>query len=288
MQTLYIDVYFLINFVVDILSLFFASVFAKIPTTISRLIMSAFLGAAFACGILFLPEIPLLKLILSGITLVIMALVAAYGVKTRRKVKFSLSFIIFQALVGGGVSLLWGMLDKYLYSYIYSAGGEAVNRKLLLFAVAVLLSIGVFKMFVGVFSSNECERKIKLEIKFLNSILETEALVDTGNLAIDPMDMRPVLFIKPDEARKIFPESVIQLGDPDKLDREVRKRIRLVPISKMGETHVLTGIKPDDVNIINANGKEKILVTVAIDKEGGSYGGYGALVPAAALGDVAD
>ncbi len=288
MQTLYIDVYFLINFTVDVLSLCFAALFAKVPTSFVRVIVSSVFGALFASFVLFLPDNPILKMLLSALALVIMGALALKKVKARRRVKFVFSFVIFEALVGGGVSLFWNLLDTYLYGYINSASGGAVNRKLLFFAMIVLLSIGVFKMFVCVFNNNECESCVRLEIGFMNSTVETEALVDTGNLAIDPMDMHPILFVKPDVAEKLFPQSVIELSDPDNLDREVRKRIRLIPISRMGQTQVLTGVRPDAVRVVNKSGKEEICVTIAIDKEGGSFGGYGALIPAAALGDATD
>ena len=54
-MTLYVDVYFLINFTVDILALYFAAIFSKVPTSTRRLIISAVIGAFFAIGIVFLP-----------------------------------------------------------------------------------------------------------------------------------------------------------------------------------------------------------------------------------------
>ena len=80
---------------------------------------------------------------------------------------------------------------------------------------------GVFKMIVSFFSNLECEGSVKCEIRFFDKSVQTEAFVDSGNLAIDPMDMRPVLFIKKEVAQKLFPESVIELKDPDSLDKAV-------------------------------------------------------------------
>ena len=49
---------------------------------------------------------------------------------------------------------------------------------------------------------------------------------------------------------------------------------------------MITGIKADDVSIIIGDKKEKIAVTVAIDKEEGTYGGYRALIPSGVVSDV--
>ena len=285
MQTLYIDVYFLINFTVDILALYFSVMLSKVSTTTVRLIISALIGATAAVLIVFLPESALLKLACAGVSLFFVSFFATKRVSLRRKVKFTAAFIIFEALVGAGAYFLWGILDKNLYGKFEGAGG-AVNRKFLFFSVIVLLSIGVFKMIVSFFSNIESEGSVEIEIEFQGRVLRTEAFVDSGNLAVDPMDMSPILLIKEGVAKDIFPVNLIDLRDPDSLDRSVRRRIRLIPISKGGTTHVLTGIKADSIKLIREGGYEEISVTVAIDKEGGTYGGFEALMPSAAIGDV--
>ncbi len=286
MRTIYIDVYFLINFTVDMLSLYFAAIFAKVPTSTLRLIVSSATGAFLACLVLFINDIVWLKLIFSALVLVIMAIIGTKKIRFARRIKFMIAFLIFSALVGGAVYFLWGIFDKYLYDSISPATGGSVNRKMLMLAIIVLLSIGVFKMLVAMFSAKESERSVILEINFVGKSIRTEAFVDSGNLAIDPMDMRPVMLIKKKLAEKILPSSVISITDPDLIEREVRRRIRLVPISRGGETHILTGIKPDSVKLIFGEVCEEISVTVAIDKEGGSFGGYEALLPSASLEHV--
>ncbi len=285
LQTLYIDVYFLINFTVDILAFYFAAMLSKVPTNTPRLLISSILGAVLAVTIVFLPENAMLKLVCAGISLILISFFAVKRVSLRRKIKFTFAFLIFEALVGGGAYFLWGILDKYMDGKFEGAGGAA-NRKLLFFSVIVLLSIGVFKMIVSFFSNIESEGSVEIEIRFQDRMLRTEAFIDSGNLAVDPMDMRPVLLIKESVARDLFPENVINLHDPDLLERNVRRRIRLIPISNGGTTHVLTGIKADSVKIVNGNKFDEISVTVAIDKEGGSYGGFEALMPSAVIGDA--
>ena len=99
MRTLYIDIYFLINLTVDIISLYFASCFSKTKTTTRRLILSATLGALSAVGVVFLPENAFLKLFVGGISLILMGLITPCGASLRRKVKFTISFLVFQTLI---------------------------------------------------------------------------------------------------------------------------------------------------------------------------------------------
>lgn len=282
-KTLYIDVYFLINFTVDLLSLYFAARFSKIPTTIKRLIIASLLGALSAVGIVFLPENTLLKFVAAAVGLLLIGFIAPKKITPRRKIKYIFAFLIFEALVGGGVTFIWGLLDRYISDFFNGFEGGAVNRKMLFLSLIVLLSIGVFKMLVSLFTNVETEESVDLEIRFLNKTAIVSAFVDSGNLAVDPMDMTPVLLIKKEIAEGILPVNIDQICDIDSLDRQIKKRIRLIPISRGGETHVLVGVKVDSVKIIKGDFAEEIAVTLAIDKEGGTFGGYKALMPSAAL-----
>ena len=285
MQTLYIDVYFLVNFTVDLIAAYFGARLSKLPTTVKRIGLTAFLGAVGAIILVFVPPLPLLGIFISVGTLFLMGFSVSGGVRFSRRIKFIFSFLIFSSLVGGGAYFLWGIFDKYFSGSFEDLGGSA-NGKILFFSVIVLFSIGVFKMIVSFFSNIEGEDSVEIEISFCGKTLRTEAFVDSGNLAIDPMDMRPVMLIKESVARDLFPESVVTLHDPDLLSREQRRRIRLIPISRGGTTHVLTGVRTDGVFVVAGGTLEPISVTVAIDKEGGSFGGFEALVPSAVIRDA--
>ncbi len=141
-------------------------------------------------------------------------------------------------------------------------------------------------MLISFFSSNNNEKSVEVEITFLQNTTVLSALVDSGNLAIDPMDMCPIMLIKREAARSFLPENILDLSDIDSLDYNVKKKIRLVPITRGGTTHVLVGIKADLVRVINKDLSEEICVTLAIDKEGGNFGGFEALMPSAVLDDA--
>ena len=286
MQTLYIDVYFLVNFTVDFLALYFSIAFSKVPSSTKRLLAAAIIASLVAVIAVLLPEIAFLKLLVSGGGLILAVFVATFSVSIKRRARFLFAFLIFEALLGGAVSYVWGIFDKYLYDSIASSGGAPVNRKLLIFSVIVLISIGVFKMIVSFFSNIVSEGSVELEICCFDKKIKTEAFIDSGNLAIDPMDMQPVLFIKETLAKDLLPENIIDLRDPDALDRSVRKRIRLIPVSRGGVTHVLTGVKADSVSVCDGEKSYPVAVTLAIDKEKGSYDGFFALISSGVVGNA--
>ena len=288
LKTLYIDVYFLINFTVDILSLYFAFMLSKIPTTTKRLILSSAFGAGVAVFVVFLPEIPIIKFMVATASLFVIGFIAPKPIRFRRKVKFVFSFLIFEALVGGAVTFLWEIFDTYLSAFLDSSEGGAVNRKMLILSLIVLISIGVFKMLISFFSNSQSEGSVDVEISFLDKKTVISAFVDSGNLAVDPMDMSPVLLIKKNAAEKILPKNIIELSNIDDLDKNIKKRIRLIPITRGGATHVLVGVKADSIRLVKRDDYEELSLTIAIDKEGGSFGGFDALMPSAALDNVLD
>ena len=247
---------------------------------------SGFIGAAIAVIAILMPEIKILKIIFSLLGLTLMGYIAPRCAGLKRKTRFLFSFLIFESLIGGIVSFIWSFLDENLSTIFATAEGGAVNRKMLVFSLIVLLSIGVFKMIVSFFSNIQSEGNVEIEINFLGNKIKIDAFVDSGNLAIDPMDMKPIFLVKKEIAKKFLPENIIELSDIDSLDRDVKKRIRLIPVSVYGATRVLTGVKADSVYLIKDGKNEEIDVTIAIDKEGGTYGGYMGLMPSAALSNV--
>lgn len=287
MQTLYIDVYFLINLTVDMLALHFSGILSAVPLRSRKLLFSSFLGALLASVGLFLPDNPYIRILFLLFGNIFITLVATGNVKFRRRIRFGIAFIVLVSVIGTLVGVLWDIFDKYLYDSLAEVSSEPVNRKLLLLSVSILLCIGVIKMILTFFSDGAVMGgKASVEIVFRDKSITVDALIDSGNLAVDPINMCPVMLIKPDAAARLFPKELIELGDPDLLERDVRRRVRLIPVSRLGATHVLVGIKPDSARLIDGKRREELFLTVAIDKEGGSYSGYQALMPLSAIKKV--
>lgn len=280
MKTLYIDIYFLINFTVDVVSLYFAGLFSKIKCKNKRIILAAAIGAFASCLIIFI-DYAFISILASVLSLLIMIFVCIGISISKRSVVFGISFLVFISLIGGFVSYFWEFLSKVFEGYVIE--NDRINRKVLFLAIIVLLSIGVFKMFITVMNTSNIDTKVDLSIQLQDKMCEAEALIDTGNLAIDPMSMRPVMIVKKELAKRLLPEEIIELSNVDGIDASMKKRIRLVPISRGGQTHVLVGIRPDNVKVKAKNSYEEIDVIIAIDKEGGDYGGFLALMPASAI-----
>ena len=285
MQTLYIDVYFLINFSIDLLSLYFAARIAKLSTTVMRILIAAGVGAAIAIANIFVSMVWIGYL---GLFLgfVIMIIIAAGRVSLYRKIKYAFCFSVVEMLVGGFVYFMYEFLDERLVDLIDAETGGGENRSLLLFALIVLMSIGVFKCLISVFTFSSGTSYVKVRVEMLGRNFTGEALVDSGNTASDPLDNRSVMLLSVDAAEKLLGTSATEMKETSSLPCELKKRVRFIPVSFGGVKKVLVGFRPDSVRVLTDGKEETIDVTLAIDTEGGKYGGTNMLVAAAAIRDV--
>ena len=281
MKTIYIDVYFMINFTVDMLAVFIALKMVHLKLSIRRLIFSGLLGASLAVIELFVKN-KIENVIFAALFVMIITLICAKGASFLRKIKFLISFYIAAFLISGGVNFIYGLIDKYLKDLLVSSAGST-NRKALVFSLIILMMIGALRLFIMIFSNSINQKSARILIEIGDKSLGLDAMIDTGNLVKDPMNMNPVIFIKKSYAEKIFPNEVIELSHLDTLSTEFRKRIRLVPGTRNSQTHVMTVIRVDRVMVFNCNSKQAIDATIVIDKEEGTFGGYYALAPYVAV-----
>lgn len=275
MQVFYVDVYFLLNFTVDIIALYISLGFLHIKSALFRITAISAIGSVFAVADTLI-DLPIVSAILLIALVLIVYFYAGVGASRGRRAKLIIVFMGIMMLIGGIVSYLYGVMDRYFGNQEeYIGGGE--NRYALQISLIILLAIGVLRLFIVTFSTEKSKESVRLRITFENKSCECDALVDSGNLVKDPMNLNPVIFIKPSVAKKIIPEEILELSHLDSLGAGITKRIRLIPVTMSGETHVMTGIIPDRIEFVGSSGT--VEATIGLDREGGTYGGYEALLP---------
>ncbi len=281
MQTLYIDVYFLINFSVDLLSLHIASLFTKIKASKGAIIISALIGALYAVVLVFFSGNGSFFLIGALCYFYIVSVLMTNGCRIVRKVKFMTAFLFVEILLGGLVYFVYGALKRIATEEHYQEIQS--ERELIVFSLIILLSIGVLKLLLLFFKNSFSEIKVKVKLTVFGNEYLFDALVDSGNFLRDPMDLAPVMLIKPRMSKKIFPYGTPDISETGNVSEKMKQRIRVIPISGINEKKILCGFRPDST-FVEKNGKyERINLIIAFDKEDGSFAGFDALIPYAAL-----
>ena len=103
MQTIYVDIYFLINFTVDLLSLHIASYFKKIRVSAFGMLISSIVGGLYAVCLVFLPQKIYINLIGTVLFFSFLLFLCVRGCRFIRKVKFIIAFLLTQIIIGGTV-----------------------------------------------------------------------------------------------------------------------------------------------------------------------------------------
>ncbi len=284
MRVLYLDVYFLINFSVDLLAVYLSVRLLHIGTSVWRLCASAGIGAAYAAAVIFLPAGSAYAYIpLSVVSLWLVAKVAGGHIRRLRRARLCVMFVVFQMLLAGCVYYGYQWLDKLSEKYIIDTNSQAENRKLLIFAVIVLLSIGILRLFSALLGESRSESVCSVKVELFGHSVTVDALVDSGNLVRDPMDGKAVILVKSEVLRALSVDPSDLLSSDIK-DGRLRKRIRLIPCHMGGECKLLYGIRADRIcTSEKGKNKEDISALIGWDKEDGTYGGYTALVPSAVM-----
>ena len=285
MKTLYIDIYFLINFCVDVLAFYYASNMTNIRTGNIRLMILGVIGGVSAViHILFsAPVVIVTNVVLS---IFIFAIIGAKDAGIFRRVKFILLFLIIQLLIGGCVTFGYSLLDRYLYPLIYDIDDGVANRGALVFAVLVLFSIFVIRLIVLLVTSSSTEKCVVLKMKLDGNEYECEAFVDSGNLVRDPITLSPVIFISADGIRRMGLPQDLSLAAIDNVKNKYKSKLRLIPVSNKGKSKIYIGMKFDDVSIICGERKESVEAIIVLNMEEKTYAGYDSLIPSCLLNEI--
>ena len=285
MKTLYVDIYFLINFCVDVLAFYYASNMANIRTGNVRLMILGIIGGASAV-IHTLFSAPIIIVSNIVVSIMLFAIIGARAVSVFRRVKFILLFMMIQFLIGGCVTFGYSLLDRYVYPLICDIDDGVANRGALVFAVLVLFSIFVIRLIVILFTSSSTEKSVVLAIELEGKKYECEAFVDSGNLVRDPISLLPVIFIAADGVRRMGLPCDLSIDKIDGVNESYKSKIRLIPVSSKGKSKIYLGIKFDSVSLILGGRKEAVDAIIVLNMEEKTYAGYDSLIPSCLLNEI--
>ena len=278
MKTIYIDVYFLLNFTVDLLSVYFASRLSKVCIKNVNMILISLIGALYSVCLVLISAGGIIDLLMLLASLVLVILFIGRGIALVRRIKLLICYIVLMALIGGVVHFLYSVLSKY---FAYQPTSQPQNRKLLILSILIIIAFSVIKLISVVFSKTKVERNVKIAISLMGKRVECDALVDTGNLLHDPIDSTPVMLIAQCLADKIMPGGVPQ--DINSIPAHLASRVRIIPVMKGVERKIYIGFLPDSVEVKMKKEWERVKLIFVVDRDARDFGGYFALAPASLL-----
>lgn len=196
--TIYVDVLFLLNFILDYIILVTTAFLNNIRPNSFRMICASSVGALYSV-LIFFPQLSLINILLFRICISILIVLVAFKYLTIINfLKNILTYYIVNAIYGGSIYAFYNF--TVLGSKMnYSNGIYYID--LPLWAI-LLLSFSMYWLIrlVTILFNNRTQSKNirRIKIIFLEETISVNALFDTGNSLCDPISLLPVMLLQSD------------------------------------------------------------------------------------------
>lgn len=258
MRYVYLDVLIGINLVMNLVILFLTSRLAQVPARPARLALGAVVGTAYAIYLVLSPALPAAgwpaKLVLS-----LLVLVAAFVPTTLvRFLRATGYFYLISFTLGGAVLAVY-----------YLGLGPAVQTSGLLsaipwwmLAVGLAVAVPVARLCWLYLNRRRWQQEVlaRLTVTWGRKQAELRAILDSGNLLVDPLSGAPVIVAEAAALAFLLPPRLLPALQGTKLDLEQvgqvlaeekeAHRFRVIPFDSLGQTNsLLLAFRPDQVAV---------------------------------------
>lgn len=187
-MTVYVDLVFLINFIMDFYILSGVKFLLRLDVKLVRIILGSLIGSISLFFLFF--NIPTLVLNIIKIIIAFLMVLVSFG-----KYKFfnRLFYLyIVSIILGGSIYLINNSLGYEVNGGIFINNGYSINLIILLIISPLIIYLYV-KEFLKLKKSINTTHNVL--IKFKNKEIRIEGFLDTGNKLIDPYFHRPIVLV---------------------------------------------------------------------------------------------
>ncbi len=292
-MTIYIDIIFLENIIMNSIILYATSIIIKQKTKFFRIIISSGIGAIYSIA-LYLTNLKIYTSIISKIILSIIMIYIAFKPSNFKNVFKQVVIFYLTSFIFGGVAL--NLINNFnsdkisIKNGIYT--GEDVFKVIILGAIFALIIVKIsIKIIKNKFIPKDMYCNIKMKIN--EKTVETKAMIDTGNLVKEPITNIPVVIVESSLLNGIIPKEILDnlenilCGNLSNISLEIQNeyftKLRCIPFSSLGkENGMLVGIKIPEI-LVQKDDEEKKTSNIIIglyNKTLTKRGEYRALVGA--------
>ncbi|MGD0152676.1 MAG: sigma-E processing peptidase SpoIIGA [Thermacetogeniaceae bacterium] len=262
---IYVDVLFLINFVMDYGVLWAAARLSRIRFISWRLAGAACLGAIYGILVL-LPDLYFLSAIWMKFLASLVMLGIAFAPLAWKKLgQVLLYFYLIAFLMGGAVLGFVYFMNSFAIQPVFSDVPLPYLWLTIALGTAVLLGKWGVPFLRKTFLQDMM--KVPVLIMLQGHEIKVDGLVDTGNQLVDPLTGAPVVIVEYDVlAPYLPPQAKYLFSGGGEVDLEKVAQcfaevgyvlpIRVIPFTTIGKRHgMLVGFKPDEIIILTGDQK---------------------------------
>lgn len=289
-MTIYLDVIFLENLIMNYIILYSESIIIKTKVKKINLIISSLLGTFYSI-ILCITKLEIYKLTIIKILLSIIMVYIAFRPK---KIKNILKYLIIFYLT----TFLFGGLVFFLIYYIAPQNilikngmfiGTYTFKVIIIGGIIGIIFLKILEYLINK-SKNKTNNIYEVTLKHGDRQKKLKALLDTGNMLLEPFSGTPVVIVEKESLYEILPRDILNNlekilnGEVDFLDDEIKEqyisKFKYIPFTSIGKTNgMLLGLKIDKIIIYfeeREEEKENIIIGI-YDKSFTKYGEYMAI-----------
>lgn len=254
---IYIDVIFLVNFIMDTMILWIISILDRRKVAFKRIIAGGAVGAFLYCMLLFLPYLgSWINYVLGSLILGISVWLTFKPATLKAYIKLKAFSLIASVFVGGLFIAIFYFTK--INGVVPLAIGNFSIKLLLLLTIVIYV---IIKWAGGFFISAFANRNgyCRISISFNGKKVEIMALMDTGNFLTEDKSGNKIIIAEFGAIKQFFSTDTqllyYQKLSPQKIlegitDEHVKTRIQLIPFSSMGtDEGLLTAFKTDFAEI---------------------------------------
>lgn len=290
-QTVYIDVFFLINFSMDFLGLFLANKLLGRRESLLRLFFAAAFGGLYACFSLifsFDSISPLLSFLFDAISCLAIAFIASFHKRAKSGfLSFALVFGAVSILLGGAMTALFYAFNRLGLDKVFGDTQNQSDDGISVWIFVIFASVSaLITVFSGKFFKKKALRQSGvIEIEYRKRKIKLDCVCDSGNLLREPISQLPCILVEIEAAQSIFSKEFCAYIKDGKLEQSSilsfveASRIRMIPAQSASGESLLVGIRPDVIRIDMGGGMTEVCAYIVFSKDKIIANGAKALVP---------
>lgn len=290
-MTIYIDLIFFENIIMNSIIIYATSIIIKQKPKILRLLISSIIGAIYSIA-LYITNYKIYTSIFSKIILSIIMMYVAFKPSNLKKLFKQVLIFYLTSFVFGGVALnlIYFLKPENISIKNGLFTGEYALKVIMLGALVALIIVKIsIKIIKSKITTKDMYCKIKMKIN--EKQIETNAMIDTGNLVKEPITNTPVVIVESSLLEGIIPKEILNnlenilCGNLNNIPQEIQEeyftRLRCIPFSSLGkENGMLVGIKIPEIIAQNEEEERKTsnIIIGIYDKSLTKRGEYRALI----------
>ena len=251
-MTLYVDIIFLENLIMNSIIILATGIILKNTQRIWRNLVSSGIGAIYAI-LIYTSNFKLYSnIILKVILSVVIVYIAFKPANIRSFLKHIIIFYLTSFTFGG---VAFALLYFVRPQDILFQNGVLIGT----YPIKMILAGGILGFIIITFAFKNIKGKLTRKDMMCTVIIgntRITAIVDTGNLLKDQITKMPVLIVEREMLKGIFPEIILENATDIVNGKEIElgeysSKLRVIPYKSIGkENGLLLGIKAKNIRIV--------------------------------------